>query len=545
VDEPLVVGRRSFEQRAWRDAYRELSAADLVAPLALDDLERLAISAFLAGDDEASDALTTRAYQEALHQGDARRAARCAFWLAFGHLLSGDLAQAGGWVARAQLVLDEGRHDCVERGFLLVPTALGHLVAGELAQALTRFSEALSIGERFADADLITFGRLGRGQALVFSGHRAEGTAEFDLLMVAITSDEVSPMVAGVAYCAVIEACQLSLDLRRAKEWTTALSRWCEAQPDLVPFRGQCLVHRAEIMQLHGAWEQALAEAQRARDELARPPGHPAVGMAWYRMAELRRLRGELARAEEAYRAASDHGHDPQPGLARLRLAQGQAPVAASAIRRAFGEAADPLARARLLLGYVGIMLAVGDVEAARAATDELSIDDSDWRPPALRAIVGHSLGLVRLAEGDARAALLVLRPAWAIWRDLEAPYEAAQVRVATGIACRQLGDDDGAILELHAAAVAFRELGAAADLATVEALSRTSGPPVGGLTAREQQVLSLVATGLTNRSIATELFVSEKTVARHVANIFAKLGVSTRSAATAYAYEHGLAHHA
>jgi DNA-binding CsgD family transcriptional regulator len=544
VDEALASGRRSFEQQAWGDAYDALAAADRIEPLALEDLERLAIAAFLAGHDEACNALTARAYRESLEHGDARRAARAGFWLAFGFLLAGELAPAGGWIARAQLVLDEHGLECVERGLLLVPAALGDLVAGELERSLAGFTEALEIGQRFGDADLITFGRLGRGQALALSGRHEEGAGEFDLLMVAVTSGEVSPMVAGVAYCGVIETCQLTFDLRRAKEWTAALSRWCEAQPDLVPFRGQCLVHRAEIMQLSGTWGSALAEAQRARDALSRPPGHPAVAAAWYRIAELQRLRGDLPGAEEAYRAASERGHDPQPGLALLRLAQGQAAAAASAISRAFGEAADGLSRGRLLLGYVEIMLAVGDVPSARAATDALAISEDEWRPPALRAITGHATGLVRLAEGDPAAALAALRPAWITWRDLEAPYEAARVRVATGIACHQLGDDDGATLELGAAAAAFRELGAVADLAAVEQLTRPDTTPPGGLTARELEVLSLVAAGLTNRAIAAELILSDKTVARHVANIYTKVGVSSRSAATAFAYEHGLVDH-
>ena len=379
--EALGAGRRSFEQRAWHDAYDNLSAADRAEPLGRDDLERLAIAAFLAGDDQACTALTTRAYRDCEQHSDTRRAARCTFWLAFGFLLEGEMAPAGGWVARAQLVLDEHHLDCAERGLLLLPTALGHLAAGELEQSLAGFSEALAIGQRFADADLTTLGRLGRGQSLALGGRHTDGAAEFDLLMLAITSDEVSPMVVGVAYCGVIQTCQLTFDLRRAKEWTAALSRWCDAQPDLVPFRGQCLVHRAEIMQLAGTWGHALEEAQRARDELSRPPGHPAVGAAWYRIAELQRLRGDLAGAEDAYRTASDHGHDPQPGLALLRLAQGQPAVAAAAIGRAFGEAVDPLSRGRLLLGYVEIMLAVGDVAAARAATDRLPVDVGESAP--------------------------------------------------------------------------------------------------------------------------------------------------------------------
>jgi ATP/maltotriose-dependent transcriptional regulator MalT len=542
VDVALDAARRSFDQSAWHEAFVALSAADRESPLAVDDLERLAFAAFLVGEDEVCATVTERAHHQCLREGDVPRAARCAFWLTFGHLLRGEMAPAAGWIARAHQLLDEGRHDCVERGFLIVPVALGHLLSGEATSALTEFSDALTVGERFGDVDLITFGRLGRGQALVLGGQPREGVAEFDLVMVSVTAGEVSPVVAGVAYCTVIEMCQMIFDVRRAREWTAALTRWCDAQPDLVPYRGQCLVHRAEILQFDGAWTNAMAEAERACTHLSRPPGHPAVGNAWYRVAELLRLRGDLDQAEDAYRVASEMGRDPQPGLALLRLAQGQRTAAASAIRRALDEATDRATRTQLLAADVEIMLAVGDVAGARAASDDLDAVASEVRAPVLRATAAHARGLVLLADGDPRAALTTLREAWTAWRDLHAPYEAARLRVAVGLACRALGDEDGAALELHAASNGFRELGAAVDLADVEQLQEPARADASGLSARELEVLSLVATGMTNRSIAEQLVVSQKTVARHVANIFAKLGVSSRSAATAYAYEHGLA---
>jgi DNA-binding CsgD family transcriptional regulator len=538
----LGQGRRSFARQAWAEAYAQLSAADGHAPLGPEDLERLATAAYLTGRDDDGADVGARAHHEFLRQGQVERAVRCAFWLGFSLIEQGDEARGGGWLARARRLLDDAQLDCVEQGYLLYPEALQALLQGDTAAAGAGFDEVARIGGRFEDPDLLALGRLGLGATRLAKGETTAGVALLDEAMIAVEAGEVSAVVAGIVYCAVIESCQEIYDLRRAQQWTASLTRWCAAQPDLVPYRGQCLVHRSEVMTLHGAWPDAMDEARRAASRLtAPPPGRPAAGLAFYQQGELHRLRGQAAEAEEAYRQASQWGRDPQPGLALLRLVQGQADSAAAAIRRVLDEASGFVARSRLLPAQVEILLSAGDVQGAGAAADELAGLAGELGAPFLTAVAAHARGAVLLAGGDPRAALAELRRAWLAWQELEVPYEAARVRVLLGLACRDLGDQDGAEMELDAARWVFRQLAAAPDLARVEALSGKVAAGPAGLTERELQVLRRVAAGETNKAIAADLFVSERTVDRHMSNIFAKLGVSSRAAATAHAYQHGL----
>src|SRR5512133_1583906 len=538
----LERGRESYRRHAWADAVAALSAADSVSALEPADLILLGTATYLIGHDDESIALFERAHHEYLGRDDVQPAVRCAFWLAFFLLGGGQVERGGGWVARGRRLLDGDGRECVEQGYLLFAAGMLAIFQGDLSGAYSTFGAAGEIGERFADADLVTLARHGQGRALIREGRDADGKALLDEAMVAVTSGAVSPVVVGDVYCSVIQACEESFDLRRAQAWTAALSHWCAAQPDLVPYRGQCLLHRAEIMQLHGAWQDAIDEVERASQRLAERPGRSAAGAAFYRRGELHRLSGAFAEAEECYRRASRCGREPQPGLALLRLAQGQVDAAQAAIRRVVDEAESFVARSRLLPAHVEIMLAAGDVDAAVTAAEELAAMADDLDAPLLRARATHAQGAVLVARGDTRAALAALRRAWSAWQELEAPHEAASTRALIGLACRGLGDEEGAAMELDAARWAFQELGAMPDVARMDALSRpAAAKDAGGLTARELEVLRLVAAGKTNRTIAADLFLSEKTVARHVSNIFVKLGVSSRAAATAYAYEHDL----
>lgn len=542
LSETLERGRQAFAERSWRDAYNALSDTERTGPLAPDDLERLAIAAYLLGRYAESVEIRVRAHHAFLRQGDTPSAARAAAWVAMDFLNLGEIAQRTGWLARGRRLVDAIPRDSTVHGYVLLPAALHGLMDGDLATAASLFSEAATIGEHAADLDLATLARMGQGRSLLGLGRVTEGLTLLDEVMVAVTTIDVSPIVTGTVYCSVIEACQDLYDVRRAQAWTAALSRWCASQPDLVPFRSECLLHRAEILQLHGAWPDAMEEAQRACNAGPHVPGGSATGAAFYRQAELFRLRGAFVEAEQAYRQATRWGRRPEPGIALMKLGRGKRESAATMISRSLSEALSPVERAALLGPYAEIMLAVGSIPDARAAADELAAIAAERDAPYLRALAAQSMGHVLLHEGDAQAALAELRQAWTDWQELDAPYHAARVRVLIGLACQTLGDDDTAEMEFDAAHWVFRHLGAAPDLAWVESVSRKhSTKPAGGLTARETEVLCLVATGKTNRTIADELFISEKTVARHLSNIFSKLNVSSRVAATAYAYEHKL----
>ena len=537
----LHRGRESYAQRAWLDAYESLSRADEASPLGPDDLELLSISASMVGRMDDFLALLERGHQVCLDAGDGPRAARCAFWIGMTLAIRGEIGPAGGWFGRAQRLVELEDQDCVEQGYLLMPVALQQQATGDFEAAYAALADAVEIGERFRDADLIAAVVQFQGLIRIKQGRVEEGLGLLDEAMVAVTAGDVSPVMSGVVYCGVIACCEEAFEPRRAREWTDALTRWCEGQPQMVSFTGRCLAHRAGIMQLHGEWRDALEEARRARERCEQAMNQAATGQALYQQGELLRLQGDFTAAEEAYRDANRYGREAQPGLALLRLGQGDVAPAAAAIRRVLGETTEPLQRAALLPAYVEIMLAADDLVEAHDACRELGEIAAGSGSAMLDAIAARARGAVELAEGDASAALASLRHAWQVWQELEAPYEVARARVLVGLACRALGDEDSAALELGAARAVFEQLGAAPDVARVDSHIQSAAPDTHGLSPRELQVLRLVATGKTNREIATELVVSEHTVARHVQNIFGKLGVSSRTAATAFAFERDL----
>ncbi len=543
--DPLEFGREAFARQSWAEACRAFRSAprDAIGP---GDLERLAVAAHLIGDDDAS----ARAWEAAHHRFETSDrladAARCAFWLALGAMLRGRMAQATGWFARTEQLVALHHVECPATGYLLIPQLLGSLDGGDAAAASDAATRAVEIGARFGDGDLVALGTLGHGQALIALGDTSAGVARLDAVMVAVTTGEVGPVTSGIVYCAVILECMRLFDLPRATEWTEALSTWCDAQPDLVPYRGVCLIHRSQLQQIAGDWSMAMATAHEACRRLSEPP-HPALGAAYYQEAELHRLRGEFDDAEATYRKANRVGFQPMPGMALLELARGDPDAAAGAIRRVVAEREAPVDRPPLLAAAVDILGLCGDEDGARVAADELAGIAARSNAGVLSAMAAQAVGSVLLVEGEPAEALPRLRDASTAWQQMQMPYERARSGVLLGLACAALGDPTSVDLEFGSAREIFTELGARPDLRHLEQLSaersevrpRTAVSPL--LSAREREVLVHVAAGETNRTIAAALVISEHTVGRHLENIFAKLGVTTRAAATASAYEHGL----
>jgi ATP/maltotriose-dependent transcriptional regulator MalT len=533
----MEAAREAFDRKAWLEAYKLLSEAS--DGLDAEDLEMLAVAADLIGRDEDCIRALERAHLVHLRAGRREQAALSACWACMTLMLRGDVAQAGGWMHRAERIVSELEPDVpvAARGWLLIPAALGAVGAGDAETARGFADEMVGIASAVDDLDLLALGQLAEAQATLVAGDVERSLQMFDEVMVSVTVGDVSPIPAGIIYCAVVDGCVEACDLRRAAEWTEALRRWCDDQPDLVPYRGQCMVHRSQVLLAQGSWTDAATEAEQACRRLADPP-HPALGLAHYQRGEVHRVRGRLDAAADAYREASRHGHDPIPGFALLRMAEGDVDGAVRAARRMLGEHDTGPARAGLLAAAVEVFLAAGDTEVAHELADELAAIAASTGMEMLVASAACARGAVLQASGDAAAAVIELRTACRAWRDLQVPYEVARARAHLARAYQAVGDDDAADLERDGARSIFESLGAPIDVAPIG----TPDPAADGvLTARESEVLRHVAAGKTNREIAAELVISEHTVSRHLQNMFMKLGVTTRAAATAYAYEHHL----
>ncbi len=523
----------------WRAEYAALSGADRDGTLSAEELERLAVAAGLLGREDEVVPLRERALGGYLDRGDLDAALRCGFWCGFHLQNRGDLAQARGWQQRMERLATPEALDGPTGALFRQVSAVRLMFAGQPAAALAIFDDAVALADRHGDVDAFTLAMLGRTRCLSELGRPDEASPAMDELMVHVVAGRVHPEVAGLAYCAVVSICIGRLDLPRAQEWTAALSRWVEEQEGMLPYRGTCLVHRAEVLRWRGDWGAAEDEADDACRWLTEFH-EPSLGGAHYVLGELARLRGDLAEAEGAFDRAGALGHDPQPGLGLLRLAQGRPAVALAGLRRALGEeAVTGQSQGVLAAAAVEVGLAAGDLGLARSALEVLTGLVADGGTACLRALGDQWTGAMMLADGDAAGALPRLRAAVAGWQSMGAPYEAARARCLVARACGLLGDDEAARMESGAARAELTRLGALADLALLDAASpaRSTGP----LSPREVDVVRLLATGASNRAIAERLFLSEKTVARHLSNIYGKLDVSSRAAATAWAFEHYL----
>ena len=536
----LESGRKAFADRAWATARDHFGRAD-PGTLTPVDWHSLATAAYLVADRDSA----IRAWQQAfsLHStaGERVAAAMDAQWIAYVHNTSGNVAVGGGWVARGLRLLEGEPEDAEARGFFLMHQFYRHLGAGDIASAADCGRQVLAIGQRWGNGDLTAFGLVSQGRMLIYSGQVPEGLTLLDEAMVGLAAGEVSPIGSGNIYCAMIEGCQEISDYRRMTQWTEALNRWCEAQPDLVPFTGQCAVHRGQVLRAQGSFREALDELDLAAERYRAEHLDLAIGLSLYERGEVLRILGDLDAAEASYAEAGSHGFEPQPGLSLLWLARGRTSAALASAQRLLDEPAGPVQRARRLPAVVQVLAAAGQTEAARATAAELVTLADEFGCDALAAEAGFAAGLAALAAAEPQDALVPLRRAWKTWIGLGARYDAARARVRIALAYRALGDEESALSELGVAERTFAELGAEpARREAAALLMRTSLPD--GLTSREVEVLRLVASGGSNPEIAATLFLSEKTVARHLSNIFTKTGVTSRTAAATYAHHHDLA---
>ncbi|HWH34039.1 MAG TPA: response regulator transcription factor [Acidimicrobiales bacterium] len=535
----LEASRRAHARHDWAAARRGFLAAQDRAGLAPDDAAGLSDAAWWLGRIEESLVAGEAAYRGYLDEGRPRPAAMAAIFTAVNLFLRGDDAEGSGWMGRAQRLLD-GEEEGPEHGYVRYLLGVEAALDGpDLGAVVAAAQEVRAIGERHGDPDLVALATVGEGRALIRQGRAAAGMALLDEAMVAATSGELAPEWAGNVYCHLMAACHELADLARGAAWTDATARWLETLPAAVLFTGICRVHRSQILQAQGAWPQAEREATLVCRDL-RHIHRSAAAEGHYQLGELHRLRGDLAAAEAAYACAHDLGHDAQPGLALLRLAQGRPAAAAAAVRTALAASTTPLATFPLSVAQVEIALDTGDLDTAGQACRRLEELATTYASPGIEVAALEARGALALAQGRPEEALADLRQACRRWRSLGAPFDGALAGVRLARACRALGDVDTAGRELDAAAQIFEALGAQAQLQRVRDLREPPAMP-GGLTGREVEVLALVAAGHTNRQVADSLTISERTVGRHLSNIFVKLGVSSRTAAAAFAYEHGL----
>ncbi len=531
----LEAARQAHARHQWADARAGFLAARAVEELAVEDLSALADAVWWEGDIDEALAVMEAAYRShlAAPEPDPPAAAMLALDIAFSWFLRGEEAMGSGWMSRAQRLLED-EPPCVEHGYLQSVGIEEALVRGDYAAAIGVARSVAAVAAEHGDETLEALALVGEGIARVKQGSIGAGLAVLDEAMLPVVAGRVRPTFAGNIYCQLMSICHELADLRRAQHWTDATARWCEGFGSAVMFMGVCRVHRAQLLQVRGEWAAAEAEVQRVCEDLA-AMNVVAVGMALYELGEVRRGRGDLTGAEAAYAQAHQHGCDSQPGLALVRLAQGRVAEALGALQAAESATAERLARTRIWVALAEVAVAAGALEEAERAADELDGAAAAFASPGLAAAAAVAHGRVRLAGGDGAGAVEALEAGRRQWQSLGARPLVAQIRLLLAAAHDHLGTPRRAEQERSTATAELAELGAAPPGAT----GGQARP--GGLTVREVEVLGLVARGLSNREVAALLVLSERTVARHLANVFTKLGVTSRTAAAAFAHDHGL----
>jgi ATP/maltotriose-dependent transcriptional regulator MalT len=539
VETVLEQARDAARRGAWTEAlalFARLDAAELLA----EDLEALADAAWWSCRIDESIGARQKAYAGYLAAANTRRAAFSAWFLSMDYGMKGDLSVGSGWLKRAQRHL-EADSDCIERGFVAITESEIACAAGEFEQARRRAQLAIELGERCGSLDLHAMGIQTLGRSLIAAGQIPEGMGFLDEAMTLVLSHRLSPLFTGWIYCNVVATCMARADLGRAGEWTEAAIAWCGSISDLTPFHGICRIHRVEIAALRGDWQAAESEALRTAEEMQGLEQH-VVAEALYAIGEIHLRRGDLTTAEEWFVRAHELGRDPQPGLAAIRLAQGKVDAAKTAIRLSLASVSEPtIQRARLLAAQVDVALADQDPDTAAEAATALERVAAQTGSTLLEATAVIARAALDLAAGELDQAIRSATRAWSLWQQLKLPYDAARARMIIGMASKRAGDSDRAQVELEAARAAFERLGATLDARAAADQLRDASDLPRGLSARELEVLRLLAAGKTNREIAATLIISEHTVSRHVQNIFHKLDVSSRAAATAFAFEHAL----
>jgi ATP/maltotriose-dependent transcriptional regulator MalT len=535
--DPLAAARDLQTRHNWLAALEAATAATVDSPrVEAERCELVADASWWLGHLQDCIDARERAYRLFDEQGDRRRAGQCAVWLWEHHAIAAHPAIAGAWLRRARRAL-EGEPDCVELGALLLREAETAHGSGDLDLARDLAARAVDLARSLRSANLEAEALQTMGRVLIDEGEVAEGIGHLDEAMLFAVEGRLGPYSTGKVYCSLISACEELGDLDRAAEWTEATTRWAQQYPFAI-FPGICRVHRAVVLKRRGSLAEAEREAAQACEELI--TSHVANAAAAYaEVGDIRRRLGDLDRAEEALTRAQELCGRPCGALALLRLAQGRPDTGLAIITSCLRDTTNPLSRATLLPILVQVASATGDLDEAESALGELDSIASTFDTSMLRAVAASARGRLELARGDAASASSSLQDAVERWTALDVPYEVATARTLLGQALRDRGDAIGAADSFAAAVRLFDQIGARLDARLSDGEVRPTHPA--GLTEREVEVLRLVAAGKTNNEVAADLYLSVKTVSRHLSNIFTKVGVTSRAAATAFAFEHNL----